>query len=158
MTHRIAISTTPKAEPKEMNTFKESTEPVEEVVVSPIENTTSTPKVSGKMARSVRTVLSGEFLTKESLINHLPFIGFLALLFFLHISLMYYFENTYRSIGNTERAIKELRSEYNTTMSILETKKQQSSVALDIEALGLKELRTPPHFIDVEPGFFEEEE
>lgn len=142
-----------------MNTYKEPTPPIEEVEVPVEETSTKAPSpAKGRMARSVRTVLGGEFLTKEGLINHLPFIGFLAILFFLHITLMYYFENTYRSIQQTEKQIKELRSEYNTTMSILETKKQQSSVARDIEALGLKELRTPPNFIDVEPGFFEEEE
>jgi hypothetical protein len=70
---------------------------------------------------------------------------------------MYYFENTHRDIVRQQNRLKEIRSEYNTTLSTLETRKQQSSVARDIEALGLKELRTPPQFIDVEPGFFEEE-
>lgn len=139
-----------------MNRFKlpDNLEQKEEPVVQAPVNA---PRKSGKVAKSVRTVLSGEFLTRESLINHLPFIGFLAILFFIHIALMYFFESTHRQISDTKEKIEELRSEYNTTLSNLETKKQQSAVARDIEALGLQELRTPPQFIDVEPGYFEEE-
>jgi hypothetical protein len=142
-----------------MNTYKEPNTPVEEVIVVPQETepTATPPRKSGKVALSVRTVLSGEFLTKDSLINHLPFIGFLTVLFLSHIALMYYFENTHRQISKQKDRIEEIRSEYNTTLSILETRKQQSNVARDIEALGLKELRTPPQFIEVEPGYFEEE-
>lgn len=140
-----------------MNTFRVS-ESTSEPEVIPMESPVTPPRKPGKVAKSVRTVLSGEFLTKESLINRLPFIGFLAILFFLHIALMYFFDNTHREIGKQQKKLKELQSEYNTTLSTLEMRKQQSSVAKDIESLGLKELRTPPQFIDVEPGFFEEEE
>ena len=141
-----------------MNTFRVPDKPqhVEEVP-TPVEAPVTPPRKSGKVAKSFRTVLSGEFLTREGLINHLPFIGFIAILFIINIALMYYFENTHRDIVRQQNRLKEIRSEYNTTLSTLETRKQQSSVARDIEALGLKELRTPPQFIDVEPGFFEEE-
>ncbi|MFN6379571.1 MAG: FtsL-like putative cell division protein [Flavobacteriales bacterium] len=139
-----------------MNTFRVSETP-QEPIVTPQESPVTPPRKSGKVARSVRTVLSGEFLTREGLINHLPFIGFLTVLFVLHIALMYYFDNTHRQIGKEQARLKELQSEYNTTLSTLEMKKQQSHVAKDIESLGLKELHTPPQFIDVEPGFFEEE-
>jgi hypothetical protein len=145
--------------PKRMNTFRVSEQtPEPEVTTTPVESTATPPRKSGKVARSVRTILSGEFLTKESLINRLPFIGFLAVLFFIHIALMYFFDNTHREISKERKRLKELQSEYNTTLSNLEMRKQQSNVAKDIESLGLKELRTPPEFIDVEPGFFEEEE
>lgn len=140
-----------------MNRFKlpDNLQPTEEPAAqAPVQP----PRKSGKVAKSVRTVLSGEFLTRESLINHLPFITFLAILFFIHIALMYFFESTHRQISDTKERIEELRSEYNTTLSNLETKKQQSAVARDIEALGLQELRTPPQFIDVEPGYFQEKE
>jgi hypothetical protein len=147
-----------------MNTFRVPNQPTEEVTPQVVVETPATPaspetpaRKSGKVAKSVRTVLSGEFLTRESLINHLPFIGFVAILFIINIALMYYFENTHREIVRQQNRMKEIRSEYNTTLSTLETRKQQSSVARDIEALGLKELRTPPQFIEVEPEFFEEE-
>jgi hypothetical protein len=108
------------------------------------------------IGRYIHRTLNGEFLTREGLINHLPFIGFVVFLFIAHISLMYFFENTQRELARKQHELNELRSQYNTTMSILETRKQQSNVALSIEQLGLKELRTPPQIIDVEKGYFEE--
>jgi hypothetical protein len=114
-------------------------------------------KVKGRLAKSVHRVLNGEFLTRDGLINHLPFIGFCVVLFLAHISLMYFFENTQRELVKKQHELNELRSQYNTTMSILETKKQQSQVAASIEAMGLKELRTPPHIIDVEKDYFEQD-
>jgi hypothetical protein len=52
--------------------------------------------------------------------------------------------------------LNEIRSAYNTAMSELERRRQQSSIARDIAALGLRELRTPPQIIDVKPGFLEQ--
>jgi hypothetical protein len=116
----------------------------------------TTKKKSGKISRSVSRLLNGEFLTKEGLINHLPFIGFLVFLFLLHISLMYYFENIQRDLVKKQGELNELRSQFNSSMSELETKKQQSNVAQEIQALGLEELRVPPAIIDVEKGYFKE--
>lgn len=133
-----------------MNTYREipSEKDVESTVVP-------AKKVGRKkrFAGSISKILNGEFLTKEGLIDHLPFITFLAVLFILHISLMYFFENTQRDITKKGHELNELRSQFNTTMSELETKKQQSNVATNIEAMGLKELRTPPQIIDVQKGF-----
>lgn len=133
-----------------MNTLRED----EVLDTSPQPRTTK--KKSGKISRSVSRLLNGEFLTKEGLINHLPFIGFLVGLFLLHISLMYYFENTQRDLVKKQGELNELRSQFNSSMSELETKKQQSNVALEIQALGLEELRIPPSIIDVEKGYFKE--
>lgn len=111
-----------------------------------------------KFAKSVHKLLNGEFLAKEGLTNHIPFIAFLTGLFLLHIALMYFFENTQREIVRTQRALNELNSDYKSTESELEMRMRQSQVAVQMEALGLKELRTPPNQIYVKPGFFSEEE
>jgi len=105
----------------------------------------------------LQKVLNGEFLAREGLINHLPFISFLAVLFLLHIALMYYFEQTQVDISRKQKELNEIRSAYNTTMSELERSRQQSSVAESIEQIGLRELRTPPQVIDVEKGFLTRE-
>jgi hypothetical protein len=68
---------------------------------------------------------------------------------------MYSFERTKREEIRLQHELNELRSSYNTTLSELELTKQQSHVAREIEAMGLKELRNPPQIIDVEKGFFE---
>jgi Bacteriodetes cell division protein (FtsL-like) len=105
--------------------------------------------------RYMQRVLNGDFLVKEGLVQHMPFIAFLVLLFILNIGLIYYFENNQREKYKLQTQLNELRSQYNTTLSELETRKQQSNVAQSIEEMGLKELRTPPQIIDVEKGFFD---
>ncbi len=116
----------------------------------------ATGKKKHSASRYMQRVLNGEYLVKEGLVQHIPFIGFLVLLFILNIGLVYNFENTQREKYRLQARLNELRSQYNTTLSELETSKQQSQVAHDIEAMGLKELRTPPQIIDVEKGFFDE--
>jgi hypothetical protein len=91
------------------------------------------------------------------MVKHMPFIAFLVLLFLMNIGLVYYFENTAREKVKLQNELNEMRSQYNTTMSHLEKSKQQSNVAQAIQDMGLKELRTPPQIIDVEPGFFEKQ-
>lgn len=114
-------------------------------------------KKAGKVSKIIQTTLSGEFLLNKSLVKHLPFIAFMVFLFILNIGLVYYFENTAREKATLQNELNELRSQFNTTMSKLETSKRQSQVAQEIEQLGLKELNSPPTIIDVEPGFFEAE-
>ncbi len=114
-------------------------------------------KTSSGKVKFIQRILSGEFLAKEGLVQHMPFIFFLVGLFLLNIGLVYYFENTAREKVRMQNELNETRALYNTTMSRLETSKRQSNVAQSIQDMGLKELRTPPNIIDVEPGFFNKE-
>lgn len=111
-------------------------------------------KSSKSNGRAIRRILSGDFLAKEGLVQHMPFISFLVGLFLLNIGLIYYFEGIVAQKARVQNELSEVRAEYNTTMSRLESNKRQSNVAQAIQGMGLKELRTPPHIIDVEPGFF----
>jgi len=96
------------------------------------------------VSRTLNALLNGEFLTKDGVVKHLPFLFFLTLLFILNISWIYYSENTIRDLSRTKKDLEELQSEYNTVSSKLESKKRQSSVAKDISNLGLKESTEPP--------------
>ena len=96
------------------------------------------------MAKGFNTLMSGEFLTRDGVVKHLPFFFFLMFLFIVNITWVYYSENTIRDLSKTKKQLEELQSEYNTVSSKLETKKRQSSVARDIENLGLKESTEPP--------------
>ncbi|MFZ6051009.1 FtsL-like putative cell division protein [Halocola ammonii] len=109
-----------------------------------------------RFARSITNLLSGEFLTREEVTRHMPFVLFLTFIFILTISWGYWFENTERKIEKTRSELEELRSEYNTTKSMLETKKQQSQVAKDIASMGLKESTSPPEVIEVDESYFED--
>lgn len=115
-------------------------------------STDTTVKAAPKknlMARGIQGLFSGEFLAREGMIARLPFIGFLAVLLMSHIALMYSFENSAREKNKLQSELNELRSQYNTTLSVLEKAKQQSEVAKSIEAIGLRELSQPPTIIEI---------
>ncbi len=107
-------------------------------------------------SRTVHALLSGEFLTKDGVVKHMPYLLFLTTLFIIYISVGYFFENTLRDNQRYQHELDEQRSEYNTTLSEFETKKQQSHVARDIQSLGLEESVTQPQIIEVRPDYFEE--
>jgi hypothetical protein len=113
------------------------------------------PKRKKPISGSVNTLLNGEFLTREAVTGHLPFVLWLTFLFVLNISWVYYSENTIRNLSRAKKHLEELQAEYNTVSSQLERKKRQSRVALDIQDLGLKEPLNPPYRIVVEEGYFE---
>ncbi|MFT4678076.1 MAG: flagellar biosynthesis component FlhA [Litorivivens sp.] len=110
----------------------------------------------GSFSKTLNAMLSGEFLTRAGVVNHMPFILFVALMFVAYIGVGYYFENTLRTQVQVKKELEELTSRYNTVKSELESSKQQSSVAISIEELGLQEANSQPHIITVDPGYFEE--
>jgi Bacteriodetes cell division protein (FtsL-like) len=101
-------------------------------------------------------LFNGEFLAREGMIRHLPFIGFLVFLFMLHISMMYYYENTERAIVKTKKELDAMRSGFLTTTSKLESKGLQSTVATEVAPLGLQEPTEKPEIIYVNEDFLEE--
>jgi hypothetical protein len=134
-----------------MNSYREEPHSENQEPVAPKRKKKTGP------GKYLQRVLNGEFLAKEGLVQHMPFIGFLVVLFLTNIGLVYYFENTQREKESLNKELNEMRSQYNTTVSVLEKSKQQSNVAQAIQDMGLKELRTPPEIIDVEQGFFEKQ-
>jgi hypothetical protein len=102
-------------------------------------------------------LFNGEFLAREGMISHLPFIGFLVCLFMLHISMMYYYENTERALVKTRRELDAMRSGFLTTSSKLESKGLQSSVAKEVAPMGLREPVVKPEIIYVNENFLDEE-
>ncbi|MDZ4824464.1 MAG: FtsL-like putative cell division protein [Flavobacteriales bacterium] len=120
------------------------------------ENSAVPQKRKAGIGRYINRAFNGEFLAREGLTNHLPFIAFLVGLFLLHITLIYYFENTEREIVRTLRQTEELRTRYISISSELHVKGLESKVAPGVEAMGLNALVDPPNIIAVEEGFFDE--
>lgn len=102
------------------------------------------------LPRALVGVLNGSFLTRESVLGNMPFILFCAGLMLAYIGYGYWTERTVRELDRTNAELKEMRSEYLTVRSHLEQAQQQSHVAGDIGALGLRESKTPPMRIAVE--------
>ena len=47
-----------------------------------------------------REIIGGEFLTRQSLVSQMPFFFFIVALFFIQISMIYYFESVQIEIKN----------------------------------------------------------
>lgn len=122
-----------------MNKFKENKEEKKEKVKQKTE-----PNL-------VIQVITGNILTRDSIVNQMPFMLYLSLLAVMYIGYGYYGEKTIRELDKVDRQLKEIKSEYTTTSTKLEVLRQQSKVAEEIEKMGLEESRVPPKKIVVEP-------
>lgn len=108
-------------------------------------------KSSEKQLSGVKSLLSGNFLSKDQLVNALPYLFFLTFLGICYIANGYQAERLIRRLYKTNNEIKELRSEYITTKSELMYVSKQSQVAKATHALGLRELTSPPKKIVLTP-------
>lgn len=99
-----------------------------------------------KFAKPLINIISGNIFTKEEVVNHLPYVLFLAFIALLYIANGYYAEDTVRELNKAGNELKELRSEFISTKSDLMHISKQSEVAYSLEKknLGLKESLVPP--------------
>lgn len=109
----------------------------------------SGPAAAARVPKMMIGVLNGSFLTREKVLGNMPFILFCAGLMITYIAYGYHTERVVRDLHRTDSELKELRSEYITVLSLLQTAEQQSQVASDIGELGLKESRVPPVQLEV---------
>ena len=114
-------------------------------------------KGKNNVAKNFIRVLDGSFLTKENVLNNLPFVFFLTLLAIFYIGNSYYAEKTIREIHSLNKELKELRSEFITSKSALMFRSKQSEVADAVAELGIEESRIPPKKIVIEPGKLDED-
>lgn len=96
------------------------------------------------VTRSVGSVMSGAFLSKEKAIGAIPFIFFITLVTLCYIANGYYAEEQIRKQNKLTNEIKELRSEYIISKSDLMFISKQSELARRILPLGIKESVEPP--------------
>ena len=121
------------------NKFKEK--PKEEVPETP-----KAPKKENKIVRSVASVVSGSFLSKETTINNFPFVFFLSFLAICYIANGYYADDQVRKVNNLTNEIKELRTQYVVVKDSLVMESKQTEVAKTLakQQTGIKESVVPP--------------
>jgi hypothetical protein len=125
------------------NTVKEKKEP---------EKQSKPPQKSSGgniVTRTIGSVMSGSFLSKEAAIKAVPFMFFLTLVALLYISNGYYAEDQIRRMNKLTNELKELRSEYIISKSELAAVSKQTEVAVRALSLGVKESVEPPSKIVV---------
>lgn len=108
--------------------------------------TPKVPKKENKIVRSVASVVSGSFLSKETTINNFPFVFFLSFLAVCYIANGYYADDQVRKVNNLTNEIKELRTQYIVVKDSLVIKSKQTEVAklLAIKQTGIVESIVPP--------------
>ena len=97
-----------------------------------------------KSVKGFKSLVTGSFLSKEKVIESLPFLFCLTFLGICYIANGYQAEKVIRQLYKTSNVLKELRSEYITTKSDLMIISRQSQVASATAEMGLRELTSPP--------------
>ena len=125
------------------NKFKEESKPELPIV----------PEKGNKIVRSVASVVSGSFLSKETTLNNFPFLFFLSFLAICYIANGYYADDQVRKVNKLINEIKELRTEYIVVKDSLVIKSKQTEVAkaLAVQQTGIVESVVPPKKILVTP-------
>lgn len=110
------------------------------------------PVKENKVVKSVASVVSGNFLSKETTIKNLPFIFFLSFLAICYIANGYYADDQVRKVNRLTNEIKELKTQYIVVKDSLVIKSKQTEVAkeLAIQQTGIKESVVPPKKIVVQ--------
>ena len=95
---------------------------------------------------SLRNLLDGSILTRNFVVQQLPFILFLTFLAVIYISNRYHAERIFRKVSEIQTEVKNLRAEQITTTAKLMNMSKPSAVGQLVEEreLGLKELSKPP--------------
>lgn len=104
-----------------------------------------------KKPSGVKSILEGSFLVREKVIGLLPFLIFLTAIGLLYIFNSNYANRTIISISKTKKQIEEQRFEYINTKSKLMQTTRQTEIAKRLLNSGLKESKTPPRKILIEP-------
>jgi hypothetical protein len=126
------------------NKFKEQAKPEEP-------KSPQKPAKENKVVRSVASVVSGNFLSKETTLKNLPFIFFLSFLAICYIANGYYADDQVRKVNKLTNDIKELRTQYIVVKDSLVIKSKQTEIAkaLAVQQSGIKESVVPPKKIVV---------
>jgi hypothetical protein len=115
------------------------------------ETTTKSKKKSNK---SLVKILSGDFLSEKTLVDNLPFVGFVGFLLIVLIGWGYYTESIAKEEARLEKALGELNSEYFTLGSEYNRLSRQTQVANRLKDTGLTESVDPPKKIKVKKYVF----
>ena len=111
-------------------------------------------KKKKKSNKSLVKILSGDFLSEKTLVDNLPFVGFVGFLLVVLISWGYYTESIAKEEAKLEKELGELNSEYFTLGSEYNRLSRQTQVANRLKESGLMESVDPPKKIKVKKYVF----
>ncbi len=103
------------------------------------------------VVKSILGVLDGSFLTRDNVLNNIPFLLFLFGIGIFYIGNSQFAESGIIGMDSINRELKELRSEFISTRSELMFVSKQSEVAKAVEPMGIYESVVPPKKIVITP-------
>lgn len=103
------------------------------------------------IAKRLLSVLDGSFLTRDNVVNNIPFLLFLFGIGIFYIGNSHFAEKSVIEMEKLNRDLKELRSEFISTRSELMFVSKQSEVAKSVEPMGIYESVVPPKKIVIKP-------
>lgn len=109
------------------------------------------PKAKKKKNTPLKSILQGTILTREKVVNQLPFLFYIVLIAVLYIANSYNADKAIIESTRIKKANEEYRYAYISTHSRLMNVSRQSELAHKLVNTGLKELKVPPRKIIV-PG------
>ncbi len=109
---------------------------------------------NGKKKIPIKSILDGSILTKDVVLDQLPFILFLTFIAVIYIGNRYHAEKILRETQKAHTELGEMRAESITTASQLMNISKQSVVARMVKEKGLelKEAVKPPKKLIVDGG------
>lgn len=127
---------------------------IEKQAEEPKSKAKPTPKKKKKSNKSLVKILSGDFLSEQTLVNNLPFVGFVGFLLVVLIGWGYYTESIAKEEAKLEKDLGELNSEYFTLGSEYNRLSRQTQVANRLKETGLTESIDPPKKIKIKKYVF----
>lgn len=107
------------------------------------------PKAKKKKNTPLKSIIQGTILTREKVVNQLPFLFFIVLIAVLYIANSYNADKAIIESTRIKKANEEYRYAYISTHSKLMNVSRQSELARKLVTTGLKELKVPPRKIIV---------
>lgn len=105
------------------------------------------PKAKKKKNTPLKSIIQGTILTREKVVNQLPFLIFIVLIAVLYIANSYNADKAIIESTRIKKNNEEYRYAYISTHSKLMNVSRQSELARKLLATGLKELKVPPRKI-----------
>lgn len=105
------------------------------------------PKAKKKKNTPLKSIIQGTILTREKVVNQLPFLIFIVLIAVLYIANSYNADKAIIESTRIKNNNEEYRYAYISTHSKLMNVSRQSELARKLLATGLKELKVPPRKI-----------
>lgn len=114
------------------------------------ESNKTTSKGAAKRSNLLVSLINGDFLSKEFVVNNLNFIFYFIFMLLLLVAKGYYGKQLTKEVDVQQRELNEILSDYVTKKAKLEEDTRRINLSNELAPLGLKETVNPTKVIRLE--------